>query len=100
MGHFRISLPGNRTGEVRWGKVIKISSLVRWLPWLNGNIDKKIGYFIRVEPAVEQKTEYRLFKTKEGNWFADEDGRLPITSETMLEIKDAIEAHEKLSRAT
>ena len=99
MGQFNISLPDNRKGEVRWGKVVKTASLLRLLPWVKGNVEEKTGYVIKVEPLVANETEFRLFRTKGGGWYQDEDGRIGLEGETILAIKKAIEAHEEsLSR--
>ena len=97
MGQFNIGLPQNRKGNVRWGKVIKTTSLLRLLPWIKGKPEEKTGYIIKIEPALEHKTEFRLFKTKEGNWSQDEDGRIPLEGETIQFIRKAIEDHEKRS---
>ena len=98
MGQFVINLPDNRKGDVRWGKVVKTASLLRLLPWVKGNVEEKTGYLIKVEPAVEQEREFRLFRTKEGNWSQDEDGKIGLAGETILAIKKAIEAHENFSK--
>ena len=97
MGQFNINLPDNRKGNVRWGKTMKISTLFRLLPWIKGNLDEKTGYFVNIEPSIGKDSEYRLFKTKEGSWFQDEEGKIPLEGETMLSIKKAIEEHEKIS---
>ena len=98
MGQFTISLPDNRTGKVKWGKVVKTASLLRLLPWIKGNVEEKTGYLIKVEPAVEHGAEFRLFRTKEGNWSQDEDGKIALAGETIQAIKKAIEAHENYSK--
>ena len=95
MGQFKIDLPGNRKGDVRWGRVMRTTSLFRLLPWVKGKVDTRTGYLIKVEPAVERETEYRLFRTNEGSWSQDEDGRVALEGETMLAIKKAIEEQEK-----
>ena len=97
MGRFNINLPDNRHGNVRWGKATKISNLFRLLLGIKGNIDEKTGYFVKIEPALEKEVEFRLFRTKEGNWFQDEDGSIPLEGETMLSIKKAIEEQENIS---
>ena len=89
MGHFTINLPGNRVGEVFWGKVRKLE-----FPFLWKSKDEKTGYIIRINPG-ESRNEYRLFKTKEGRWSQDPDGLVEVEDETTLAIKQAIEQHTK-----
>jgi len=98
MGQFNISLPGNRTGDVRWGNVTKKDILLNLLPWRKMNQEEKTGYIIKVEPAAGNKREFRLFKTKEGRWSLDADGRVKLAGETVLAIKKAIEEHESFNQ--
>ena len=78
MGHFTIDLPQNRKGDVRWGKVTKV-----YIPFFalfrrkSLTRDEKTGYIIKVISAEEEKMEYRLYMSKEGNWFQDAAGTLP-----------------------
>ncbi|MEJ7739952.1 MAG: hypothetical protein WKF97_21220 [Chitinophagaceae bacterium] len=99
MGRFEISLPDNIKGEVRSGKVIKMQKgfLDLLLPWKKVNREEKTGYIIKVKSTVENNTEYRLFKTTEGNWSQDADGLIKMEGETAMAIKKAIEEHEKLN---
>jgi hypothetical protein len=100
MGHFTISLPNNVKGDVRWGKVMKKGThfFNLFLPWKKINREEKTGYIIKVDPAVENRAEYRFFKTKEGNWSQDVEGIKQLESETEIAIRKAIEAHEHLNK--
>jgi len=93
MGYFTINLPDSRHGEVRWGKVRKLQLPFLWLS--KKNRDEKTGYIITVNSAIEGISEYRLFKTKEGIWSHDPDGRNQVEDKIALAIRDAIEQREK-----
>ncbi|MCU7551366.1 hypothetical protein OCK74_19750 [Chitinophagaceae bacterium LB-8] len=93
MGHFTIDLPDNRHGDVRWGKVRKLQFPFLWLT--RKNRDEKMGYIIKVNPAVDGVSMFQLFKTKEGKWFQDPDERKQVEDKITLAIKDAIEKHEQ-----
>jgi len=62
------------------------------------NQEEKTGYIIKVEPAAGNKRDFRLFKTKEGRWSLDADGRVKLAGETVLAIKKAIEEHESFNQ--
>ena len=92
MGHFTIDLPYNQKGDVRWGKVTKA-----YIPFFalfrrkSLTRDEKTGYIIQVISTEEEKMEYRLFMSKDGNWFQDADGTLPVENDHMaVTIKEAI----------
>lgn len=99
MGRFNISLPNNVRGEVRWGTVRRIdkgiSVLLDLLPWRKLSREEKTGYVITVEPATERQREYRLFKSKAGQWTQDAEGTIPLKHETLLALQTAIEAHDQ-----
>ena len=95
MGHFTIKLPNNRLGDVRWGKVRKIALPFGWL--LKKDKDAKTGYIIRVSQGIGNQREYRLFKTKDGKWFHDPDGKIPVEDEAAIAIKQAIDYQETYS---
>ena len=90
MGHFTIHLPDNRQGDVRWGNVRKLQFPCRG--WKKK--EAKTGYIVTVDPAVEGKTAYKLFKTKEGRWSQDPDGKQLVEDTISISIKEAIEQHE------
>ena len=95
MGHFTIKLPNNRLGDVRWGKVRKIALPFGWL--LKKDKDTKTGYIIKVSQGIGDQREYRLFKTKDGSWFHDPDGKIPVEDEASIAIMQAIEHQETYS---
>ena len=50
---------------------------------------------VKVEPANEQR-EYRLLRTKDGNWTSEDDGGFQVTPDDNIsaEIKKAIDNYE------
>jgi hypothetical protein len=92
MGHFTIHLPDNRQGDVRWGKVRKLQFPLLGLTRKRN--EEKTGYIVTIDPAVEGKSTYKLFKTKEGQWSQDPDGNTQVEDTILLAIKEAIEQHE------
>jgi len=95
MGHFTIKLPNNRFGDVRWGKVRKIALPFGYL--FKKDKDAKTGYIIKVSQGIGNQNEYRLFKTEDGRWFHDPDGKKPVEDEAAIAIKQAIEQQETFS---
>jgi hypothetical protein len=96
MGHFTITLPNNQQGDVRWGTVRKeLISLNLFRANKSGNKIKKC-YIVKVEPASAEPKEYRLLKTKEGDWTFEDDGGFRVTpdNEITLSIKRAIDNYE------
>ena len=100
MAYFSINLPNNIYGEVRCGKVSKLEKPLFKLftPWRNSNNESKTGYIIRLKSAFVNETEYRLFKTKEGHWSQDVEGKMEVEEPLAKAIKKAIEEHEKTSK--
>ena len=92
MGHFKINLPDNRVGDVRYGKVEKLEFPFRWL-FGKSSVDKT-GYIVKLHPPSESHSEYRLFKTNDGRWFQDPDERISLADETAIAIKEAIEKRD------
>lgn len=85
MGQYDIHLPDSRTGRVVSKK--KFSGAGSIMPSF---LYKKnlIGYIIEIDPPFEARTEFRVFKTKEGFWL--DVGETEIT----FAIKIAIEEYE------
>ena len=94
MGRFDINLPNNVRGAVRWGTVRKINGFLSLLPWHRSYREEKTGYVITVEPATKREREYRLFKSKAGEWSQDAEGTIPLKHETLLALKTAIEEQQ------
>jgi hypothetical protein len=99
MGYFTINLPNNIQGEVRWGSVSKSNNhlFTLLLPWKKFHNERKTGYIIKLKSAFVNETEYRLFKSEEGHWSQDADGKIEVNEPIALSIRKAIEAHEKTS---
>ena len=97
MAQFFISLPNNRQGNVRTG--IKRKEQKRFLhvfmPWKKLNKEEKLAYIVEVTP-INEISEYRLLKTKDGKWLqAGEDKWLREGEGTFnLAIKKAIDDYE------
>ena len=85
MGQYEIHLTDNRKGWVVSKK--KFSGAGSIMPSF---LYKKnlIGYIIEVDPPFENRTEFRVFKTKEGFWL--DVGESDLT----FAIKIAIEEYE------
>jgi hypothetical protein len=85
MGHFTIDLPENKKGNVRWGMMSKMQfSFFR-----RNKSESKKGYIVSVSDD-KTKSEYRLFKSKNGEWSKDPEGESELDSETLILIKNAI----------
>jgi hypothetical protein len=85
MGHFIIDLPENKRGDVRWGTVFK----KRLTLFRRIESESKKGYIVNVSDSGN-KTEYRLFKSQNGEWSKDEEGKSALDSNILLHIKNAI----------
>jgi hypothetical protein len=85
MGHFEIDLPENKKGEVQWGSLRKMQfSFFR-----KHKSELKKGYVVFVQNANTRK-EYRLFKSENGEWSIDPDGKIKLQDTVHIEIKNAI----------
>ena len=85
MGHFTINLPENKKGEVRWGIVSEMK-----FSFIRKNIsESKQAYIVNVSDT-DGKLEYRLFKSKNGEWSKDPEGEGELDSEILIQIKNAI----------
>jgi hypothetical protein len=100
MGYFTINLPNNIQGEVRWGKVSMLDKQLFkvLLPWKKFNQESKTGYIIKLKSAFVNETQYRLFRSQEGHWSQDANGKLEVNEPIALSIRKAIEEHEKTSK--
>jgi hypothetical protein len=98
MGRFTIELPNNQHGDVRWGTIRKKSLFLGLFKKNRLKNEVKKGYIIKIEPVSKDQKEYRLLKTKEGNWtFEDVDGfQVTPEDEISIEIKKAIDNYENL----
>ena len=86
MGHFTIELPENKIGDVRWG-VVKKKQL---FPFFRKNkSESKQGYIVNVSDT-DGKIEFRLFKSQNGEWSKDPEGKIGLDNETLIFIKNAI----------
>lgn len=99
MGHFTIQLPTGQKADVWRGfarkKQLSLLSLFRGK---NLKVDEKIAYIIKIRSFLEGQQEYRLMKTKDGVWVADEDGFFAVENDDQVSllIKRTIDEYEKL----
>jgi hypothetical protein len=90
MGHFMIDLPKNKKGNVRWGMVNKMQfSLFR-----KNKSESKRGYIVSLSDS-DSKTEYRLFRSPNGEWFKDPEGKEELNDSNLIHIRNAITEKEK-----
>ena len=102
MGHFTISLPGDKLGIVRSGTVRKMKGkLTDLLRLKKMEREERHGYIVNLQPATGDVTEYHLLKTKEGRWLQKgEHGWLQEgNAETTAAIQQAIDAYEERTPA-
>jgi hypothetical protein len=96
MGHFTIALSNNQQGDVRWGTITKKSSFLGL--FRKNRLDNEVtkGYIVTIEPASKDQKEYRLLKTKEGEWTSEDDGGFRVTPDDQISmaIKKAIDNYE------
>jgi len=85
MGHFIIDLPENKKGDVRWGMVFK----KQFSLFHKNKSDSKRGYIVQVSDS-NHKMEYRLFKSQNGEWSKDPEGKMALDDNMHLLIKNAI----------
>ena len=98
MGHFTITLPNNQQGDVRCGTIRKKTLFLDLFGSNKQPNEIKKGYIVTVEPATENRKEYRLLKNKAGEWTnEDNEGfKVIIDDETSIAIKNAIDHYENL----
>lgn len=84
MGHFIICLPENQRADVHFGKVRKLQ-----FPLFSKNKEEKRGYIVRVTNS-ENGIEFHLFKSTNGKWSKDADGKAGLNENILFLIKDAI----------
>jgi|SRR5205809_3970510 len=96
MGHFTVALPNNQQVDVRWGTIRKKSLFLDLFRKNRLNNEVKKGYIVKIEPASKDQKEYRLLKTKEGQWTFEDDGGFGVTPDDQisLAIKSAIDNYE------
>jgi hypothetical protein len=97
MAQYFIKLPNNRKGNVKTGvrKKDKKSFLDLFFPSKKLNKEEKIAYIVEIEP-VHDVREYRLLKTKQGQWLNDGEDKWLCHAEPALNsaIKKAIDDYE------
>ncbi len=85
MGLFTIDLPENKRGDVRWGAVSKMQFSL----FHKSKSGSKKGYIINIADA-KSKTAYRLYKSKNGEWSKDPEGKMGLDDNILILIRDAI----------
>jgi hypothetical protein len=96
MGHFKIQLPNNQQGDVRWGTIKKKSVFSDLFKSKKSNNEAKKGYIVKIEPTSAEHNVYRLLKTKEGKWTSEAVGGFQVSpdDEITASIKTAIDDYE------
>jgi len=99
MAQYFITLPNNRRGNVKTG--IRKKDKKSFMDLFSSkklNKEEKIAYIVEVEPVYDIN-EYRLLKTKEGNWLNDGEDKWLRHGEDAFNsaIKKAIDDHERLN---
>jgi hypothetical protein len=96
MGHFTITLPNNQQGVVRWGTIRKKVLFLNLFRSNKLKDEEKKGYIVKIEPATKGQKEYRLLKTKEGEWTSEDDVGFQVTPDDLVSvvIKKAIDNYE------
>ncbi len=96
MRHFTIALPNNQQGDVKWGTITKKSPFLGL--FRKNRLDNEVrkGYIVTMEPTSKDQKEYRLLKTKEGEWTSEDDGGFRVTPDDQISIaiKKAIDNYE------
>jgi hypothetical protein len=90
MGQFIIDLPENKKGDVRWGTMSKI----QFSFFHKNKSESKKAYIVHVSDSLG-KMEYRLFKSKKGEWSSDPEGENELNDHLLILIKNAIIKREK-----
>ena len=90
MGHFIIDLPENKKGDVRWGMVKKI----KFSFFRKNKSETKKGYLVNL-PDSDSKAVCRLFRSPNGVWFKDPEGKEELNDRNLDLIKNAIIEKEK-----
>jgi len=96
MGHFKINLPNNQQGDVRFGTIKKKSLFLDLFKSGKSKNEVKKGYIVRIESTPIEHKEYRLLKTNEGKWTYEDVGGFQVTpnDEMSASIKSAIDDYE------
>jgi hypothetical protein len=99
MGHFTIQLPSGRQADIRWG-IIKKKRPNNFFGLFRAKkfgMEEKIGYIIHLGLDTPQPKQYRLLRTKRGEWLAKgDDGFWPGEDDEITAfLKEAITEYEK-----
>src|SRR5690348_15098729 len=95
MGHFTIALSNNEQANVQWGVIRKKTSFFNLFRSNKLKNEERKGYIITMGAAKGQ-SEYRLLKTREGEWTSESDGGFQVSTdnEITVAIKRAIDNFE------
>ena len=97
MGQFRIPLPNNQFGDVRFGTVTrKQFNILELLRLKRDKLRKNVGYIVKVRPVLGDIPEYHFMKSGDGKWLAKADCDWVREGDGSMSeiIKSAIEAFE------
>jgi aromatic ring-cleaving dioxygenase len=87
MGHFTIKLPENKLGNVRYGIVRKAGIRLNLFSKQKVKPEPKIAYKVIVADKKKKSEVYWLYKSKEGKWTTDIEGRKDIDSYIHIYLK-------------
>ena len=90
MAHFIIDLPEDIQCKVHYGRVFKKYFNLNPFKKSGPKEEPKIGYLIELNSATIKNKKYMLYKSKDGNWSKDPDGKIGIDEKILLDIKEAI----------
>jgi hypothetical protein len=96
MGQFTITLPNNQQGNVRWGTIRKKTFFLNLFRHHKLKSEEKKGYIVKIAAVLNSLNEYRLLKTKEGEWASEGNEGFQVTpdDEMSIAIKKAIDNYE------
>jgi hypothetical protein len=92
MGHFTIKLPENKLGDVQYGIVRRKGISLNLFSKQKVKLEPKIGY--RVIVGEKNPEVYWLYKSKDGKWSTDVEGKKDIDSYIYMYMKYFISEQE------
>jgi hypothetical protein len=102
MGHFSIELPENKRGDVKRLAVIRVQFSKTYKVGSKSPVSESIpvnslvGYkYLIAVSEDDRQTEFHLFKSQNGKWSKDPEGRIKLNDHPLIIIKNAIVKKEK-----
>jgi hypothetical protein len=90
MGHFTITLPDGRLGDVRYGTVRTKSSIFSFFLGNKAKKETKTGYVVRIGNDKSPQEECWLYRSTDGKWSQDVEGQKELDNDMYLSIRNAI----------